>query len=102
MEAKAIAKGLRISPYRARLIATLIRGKQADEAIAILNNIQANTSDTTYAEDAILAKGKSRMAQGYISSYSDAIDLFKSIPGWKDADEQIIVCNNKIKELLLL
>ena len=50
-------------------------------------------------KDTILAKGKSRMAQGYISSYSDAIDLFKSIPGWKDADEQIIVCNNKIKEL---
>ena len=38
MEAKAIAKGLRVSPIRARLIADLIRGKNADEALVILNN----------------------------------------------------------------
>ncbi|MBE6730899.1 MAG: toll/interleukin-1 receptor domain-containing protein [Ruminococcaceae bacterium] len=60
---------------------------------------ECNEKSEIARKDAILAKGKSRMAQGYISSYSDAIDLFKSIPGWKDADEQIIVCNNKIKEL---
>ena len=47
MEAKAIAKGLRISPYRARLIATLIRGKQADEAIAILNNTNTKAAKLT-------------------------------------------------------
>ena len=29
MEAKAIAKGLRISPIRARLVADMIRGKNA-------------------------------------------------------------------------
>ena len=39
MEAKAIAKGLRISPFRARLISTLIRGKKVDEALSILNNV---------------------------------------------------------------
>ena len=36
MEAKAQARGVRVSPYRARLIATLIRGKKVDEALAII------------------------------------------------------------------
>ena len=36
MEAKAIAKGLRISPIRARLVADMIRGKNASEALSIL------------------------------------------------------------------
>ena len=38
MEAKAIAKGLRVSPIRARLVIDLIRGKKVDEALNILNN----------------------------------------------------------------
>ena len=38
MEAKAIAKGLRVSPMRARLIVDLIRGKNVQEALQILNN----------------------------------------------------------------
>ncbi len=47
MEAKAIAKGLRVSPYRARLIATLIRGKKVDEALSILNNINSKSARLT-------------------------------------------------------
>ena len=39
MEAKAIAKGLRVSPIRARLVADLIRGKSVKEALVILNNV---------------------------------------------------------------
>ena len=38
MEAKAIAKMVRISPIKARLVVDLIRGKNADEALIILNN----------------------------------------------------------------
>ena len=30
--------------------------------------------------------------------YEEAIQLFSSISGWKDADEQILICQNKIKE----
>ena len=39
MEAKAIAKGLRVSPIRARLVADMIRGKSVQEALNILINV---------------------------------------------------------------
>ena len=38
MEGKAIAKSVRISPIKARLVVDMIRGKKADEAIMILEN----------------------------------------------------------------
>ena len=36
MEAKAVAKTIRIAPRKVRLVLDLIRGKSAGEAIAIL------------------------------------------------------------------
>ncbi len=39
MEAKAIAKGLRVSPIRTRLVIDLIRGKSVQEALTILSNV---------------------------------------------------------------
>ena len=47
MEAKAIAKGLRVSPIRARLIADMIRGKNANEALTILSNINNKSARLT-------------------------------------------------------
>ncbi|MDD3821458.1 MAG: 50S ribosomal protein L22 [Bacilli bacterium] len=38
METRAIAKRVRISPIKARLVIDLIRGKEVDEALAILKN----------------------------------------------------------------
>ena len=38
MEGKAIAKSVRISPIKARLVIDLIRGKNVDEAVKILEN----------------------------------------------------------------
>ncbi len=39
MEAKAIAKGVRIAPRKARLVINLIRGKSVTEAEIILSNL---------------------------------------------------------------
>ncbi len=39
MEVKAIAKSLRVSPIKARLVIDLVRGKKASEALTILNNM---------------------------------------------------------------
>ncbi|MEN6351127.1 MAG: 50S ribosomal protein L22 [Syntrophomonas sp.] len=36
MEAKAIARYLRVSPFKARQVADLVRGKKVDEAVGIL------------------------------------------------------------------
>ena len=47
MEAKAIAKGLRISPIRARLVADMIRGKKALDALTILNNVNNKAAKLT-------------------------------------------------------
>ena len=43
MEARAIAKTLRVSPIKARLVVDLIRGKDANEALVILSNLRNNT-----------------------------------------------------------
>ena len=47
MEAKAIAKGLRVSPIRARLVSDMIRGKSASEALNILVNVNNKSARLT-------------------------------------------------------
>ena len=47
MEAKANAKGLRVSPIRARLVADLIRGKSVKEALVILTNVHNKSAKLT-------------------------------------------------------
>ncbi len=44
MEAKAIAKGVRISPIKTRLVVDLIRGKNVSDALNILNNTNTKAS----------------------------------------------------------
>ena len=50
-------------------------------------------------KERILSEAKSKMTGEFIPDYEEAIELFKSISGWKDADEQIPACEKKIKEL---
>ena len=59
MEAKAIAKGLRVSPIRARLVADMIRGKSVQEALNILINVNNNGADATtlYVKEARVDAG---------------------------------------------
>ena len=50
-------------------------------------------------KDVILSKGKSMMRGVVISKYEQAIKIFETIPGWRDADESIVVCKNKIEQI---
>ncbi len=45
MEAKAIARYLRVTPMKARRVVDLVRGKQANEALAILKFAQQGAAD---------------------------------------------------------
>jgi len=44
MQAKAVAKSVRIAPRKVRLVVDLIRGKKVGEAIAILRHTQRGAS----------------------------------------------------------
>ena len=45
MEAKAVARTVRIAPRKARLVVDLIRGKQVNEALAILKHTESCFTD---------------------------------------------------------
>ena len=47
MEARAIAKTLRVSPIKARLVVDLIRGKNVNVALNILNNMNKKPARLT-------------------------------------------------------
>ena len=50
-------------------------------------------------KDEVLAEAKSKMTGDDISNYESAISILGTIPGWKDADESIVFCKEKIQEL---
>lgn len=53
----------------------------------------------TCRKDALYNSACSNMTGNIIRSYESAIRMFESIPGWKDANEQIYACKKKIEEL---
>ena len=48
MEAKAIARHVRVTPMKARRVVNLVRGKHANEALAILKFAQQGASEPVY------------------------------------------------------
>ena len=50
-------------------------------------------------KDEILSEGNSQMTSDVISDYEYAITIFKSISGWKDADDKIYACQKRIEEI---
>lgn len=50
-------------------------------------------------KDSIYANARSQMTGNAVSWYEAAIKTFSTISGWKDADEQIYVCQRKIEEI---
>ena len=45
LNVKAIAKSVRMSPRKAKLVIDLIRGKKVGQAIAILNNVESTVKE---------------------------------------------------------
>lgn len=50
-------------------------------------------------KDAVYTTAISRMAVGNTASYKQAIAIFKTIPGWRDANSQIYACQKRIEEI---
>lgn len=50
-------------------------------------------------KDAIYQSARSQMTGNAVSGYESAISTLHTIPGWKDADEQILACERKIVEI---
>ncbi len=50
-------------------------------------------------KDEIYASAKNKMTGEKAASYEEAIGIFRTISGWKDADEQIYACQKKIEEI---
>lgn len=50
-------------------------------------------------KDAIYYSAQSQMSRGFVHNYESAITEFRTIPGWKDANDQILVCQRKIEEI---
>lgn len=59
MEARAVAKYIKVSPQKARLVVDLIRGKSVDEAVTILNFCRkAASKDITKALKSAIANAE--------------------------------------------
>ena len=50
-------------------------------------------------KDALYTYAKSRMTGWNTASCEEAIAVFKTIPGWRDADSQIYACQKRIEEI---
>ncbi|MFQ5736796.1 MAG: 50S ribosomal protein L22 [Thermodesulfobacteriota bacterium] len=62
MEAKAIAKYVKVSPQKARLVVDLIRGKQVDTALSILSlNSKAVSRDITKIVNSAVANAENNL-----------------------------------------
>ena len=81
--------------------------KKAAEKFSSINNYkdsdllieQCLEKSEVARKDAIYYDAEEKIYHDNIDDYELAIKLLKSISGWKDADEQIIICQRGIKKL---
>ncbi len=52
-----------------------------------------------YRKDKIYDEAMANMKKGYLTCYEEALEGLKSIPGWRDADEQITACQKIIEKV---
>ena len=68
--------------------------RDADELMA-----QCEENAEECRKNAIYDSAKAHMRSARVENMEAAIENFTSIPGWKDADEQIDICRQKIEEI---
>lgn len=71
-------------------------GERAEQCRANAENCR---KDAVYAQAKKLADEEGFTKNGKIPRLEDAIAKYESIPGWKDADEQILACRRRIEEI---
>lgn len=74
--------------------ATIPGFKDADDLVK-----QCGEKAEICRKDAIYNSAKYKMIGERVASYEEAINVFQTISGWKDADEQINCCKKKIEEI---
>ena len=67
------------------------------DLVAYIKHI--NIRNENARQDGIYEIAIAKMNRANISGYRAAIQLFQSIPGWRDTNEKIVVCREKIQEL---
>ena len=85
MDVKAIAKRVRISPIKIRLVVDMVRGKNADEALVILSNY--NTKAARVVKKVL----DSAVANAVNNNKLDKTKLeneFYRLPSWQDATDR--------------
>ena len=85
----------------ANLFKSIINYKDSETLIAkCLENAETARKDIVYnnAIDLMSKSGESLVRFSTVS-YEKAIERFQSISGWKDADEKVLLCQQKIDEL---
>ena len=72
-----------------------------EELISTLQGYINQINDRIEAarKDAVYAAAEAKMTGGKTGPYEKAIEEFRSISGWKDTDEKIVLCQQKIDEI---
>ena len=75
--------------------------RDTEQLISVCQNriAELKKQKETAQKNAKYSDGKLSMARDTITGYEVAINTFRSIPGWRDADQLIDVCHDKIAAL---
>ncbi len=61
--------------------------------------VESVPAENAARKDAVYNSAKSKMNGSEVKPYQEAIAQFQSIAGWRDADECVRICLNKIEEI---
>ncbi len=103
-EARCIAKGVRVTPRKLRLVVDLVRGKDVAEALGILKVLRRSASDPVYkAIKSAASNATNNFGLDYGSLYvaeiqvSDAFRIKRFIPRAKGSASPIVKRNSNLR-----